>query len=161
MDPFPRVVCKSWVHWRGNVPVVLMGDAAHTAHFSVGIRDQARARGRDRARALHRRPSRRPARRAPPVRSGRGVEVLRIQNAARNSTNGSRTSRAYANSSARAVCVFAAHRAASASVTRTFACATASISKATKTSSRSGPVSRARRRRCPFLRCSRRSPCAA
>lgn len=40
---FPRVICERWVHWtqpRGErerrVPVVLMGDAAHTAHFSIG-----------------------------------------------------------------------------------------------------------------------------
>ena len=37
---FPRVVCATWVHWNEvdgrAVPVVLMGDAAHTAHFSVG-----------------------------------------------------------------------------------------------------------------------------
>src|SRR5437762_719746 len=33
---FPRVICQSWIHWNGDVPVVLMGDAAHTAHFSVG-----------------------------------------------------------------------------------------------------------------------------
>src|SRR5512141_2241122 len=43
---FPRIVCGDWVHWHdvevrgGNgharhrrVPIVLMGDAAHTAHF--------------------------------------------------------------------------------------------------------------------------------
>jgi anthraniloyl-CoA monooxygenase len=35
---FPRVICERWVHRVGprNVPVVLMGDAAHTAHFSIG-----------------------------------------------------------------------------------------------------------------------------
>jgi anthraniloyl-CoA monooxygenase len=37
---FPRVVCKTWVHTlhiAGRaVPLVLMGDAAHTAHFSIG-----------------------------------------------------------------------------------------------------------------------------
>lgn len=37
---FPRIVCKEWVHWNTlegkQVPVVLMGDAAHTAHFSIG-----------------------------------------------------------------------------------------------------------------------------
>ena len=37
---FPRVVCRSWVHWTDcdgrPVPIVLMGDAAHTAHFSIG-----------------------------------------------------------------------------------------------------------------------------
>ena len=37
---FPRVVCRTWVHWNAidgrDVPVILAGDAAHTAHFSVG-----------------------------------------------------------------------------------------------------------------------------
>ncbi|MDE2049231.1 MAG: FAD-dependent monooxygenase, partial [Betaproteobacteria bacterium] len=38
---FPRVVCKTWVHHAPQpggrtVPLVLMGDAAHTAHFSIG-----------------------------------------------------------------------------------------------------------------------------
>ena len=38
---FPRVICNQWVHWESSVegrqvPYVLMGDAAHTAHFSIG-----------------------------------------------------------------------------------------------------------------------------
>ena len=33
---FPRVLCERWVRWNGEIPVVLMGDAAHTAHFSIG-----------------------------------------------------------------------------------------------------------------------------
>jgi anthraniloyl-CoA monooxygenase len=37
---FPRIICSRWVHWNDiggkQVPVVLMGDAAHTAHFSIG-----------------------------------------------------------------------------------------------------------------------------
>ena len=37
---FPRIVCGNWVHWNDidgkRVPVVLMGDAAHSAHFSIG-----------------------------------------------------------------------------------------------------------------------------
>ncbi|MBC3808472.1 bifunctional salicylyl-CoA 5-hydroxylase/oxidoreductase [Undibacterium seohonense] len=37
---FPRIICKQWVHQNHingkNVPIVLMGDAAHTAHFSIG-----------------------------------------------------------------------------------------------------------------------------
>ncbi|MBC3872744.1 bifunctional salicylyl-CoA 5-hydroxylase/oxidoreductase [Undibacterium flavidum] len=37
---FPRIICKQWVHHNQlngkAVPVVLMGDAAHTAHFSIG-----------------------------------------------------------------------------------------------------------------------------
>jgi anthraniloyl-CoA monooxygenase len=37
---FPKIVCNEWVHWNSingkRVPVVLMGDAVHTAHFSIG-----------------------------------------------------------------------------------------------------------------------------
>src|SRR3546814_15603280 len=38
---FPRVICDAWVHWQTlpsqrSVPVVLMGDAEHTANFSIG-----------------------------------------------------------------------------------------------------------------------------
>ena len=37
---FPRIACRQWVHWNTidgrRVPVVLMGDAAHSAHFSIG-----------------------------------------------------------------------------------------------------------------------------
>jgi anthraniloyl-CoA monooxygenase len=83
---FPRVMCKSWVHHNGRAPVVLMGDAAHTAHFSVGsgtklafedaieLADSIAAHPGDLAAALKR------------YESVRSVEVLRIQNAARNST---------------------------------------------------------------------------
>jgi len=87
---FPRVVCKRWVHNKqrdGKVqPVVLMGDAAHTAHFSIGsgtklaLEDAielARCIGRqpdDLAGALQH------------YEDVRSIEVLRIQNAARNST---------------------------------------------------------------------------
>ncbi|MBT9501650.1 MAG: bifunctional salicylyl-CoA 5-hydroxylase/oxidoreductase [Burkholderiaceae bacterium] len=83
---FPRVVCKTWVHHNGRAPVVLMGDAAHTAHFSIGsgtklaledaiglARNIAEAKG-DLNAALH------------SYEATRSIEVLRIQNAARNST---------------------------------------------------------------------------
>jgi anthraniloyl-CoA monooxygenase len=33
---FQRIICKTWSHHNGRAPVVLMGDAAHTAHFSIG-----------------------------------------------------------------------------------------------------------------------------
>ena len=37
---FPRIICKNWVAQISvedrQVPLVLMGDAAHTAHFSIG-----------------------------------------------------------------------------------------------------------------------------
>ena len=86
---FPRVVCRTWVHWNEidgrDVPVILAGDAAHTAHFSVGsgtklaLEDAialagALAGGGDLRQALA------------GYEAQRSVEVLKIQNAARNST---------------------------------------------------------------------------
>ena len=83
---FPRVVCKRWVHHNGRAPVVLMGDAAHTAHFSIGsgtklafedaisLAERIAEQPGDLAAALAR------------YEELRGVEVLKIQNAARNST---------------------------------------------------------------------------
>ena len=86
---FPRVVCRKWVHWIDldgkRVPVILAGDAAHTAHFSVGsgtklaLEDAiALSKALSAADDL-------PAALAT-YESERGVEVLKIQNAARNST---------------------------------------------------------------------------
>jgi anthraniloyl-CoA monooxygenase len=83
---FPRVVCRTWVHHGGRAPVVLMGDAAHTAHFSVGSGTKlALEDAIELARCLGRTPGDLPAalREYEAVRS---VEVLRLQNAARNST---------------------------------------------------------------------------
>ena len=86
---FPRVVCARWVHHNGpnrDQPVVLMGDAAHTAHFSIGsgtklaledsieLARSIAAHPGDLAAALHH------------YEDLRSIEVLRIQNAARNST---------------------------------------------------------------------------
>lgn len=87
---FPRVICERWVHHQTlpdgkRVPVVLMGDAAHTAHFSIGSGtklaledaielDQRFAAHSDLADALAQ------------YESQRSIEVLKIQNAARNST---------------------------------------------------------------------------
>ncbi|MDM4764624.1 bifunctional salicylyl-CoA 5-hydroxylase/oxidoreductase [Pelomonas sp. SE-A7] len=85
---FPRVVCKTWVHRRAEdgVPVVLMGDAAHTAHFSIGsgtklaledsiaLAHDIAASGNELGAALE------------AYQASRTIEVLRIQNAARNST---------------------------------------------------------------------------
>ncbi len=86
---FPRVVCEHWVHHETvagkDVPIVLMGDAAHTAHFSIGSgtklaledaielsRCFADGTGTDQALQAY--------------EAVRSVEVLKIQNAARNST---------------------------------------------------------------------------
>ncbi len=88
---FPRVVNREWVHWKSaadghTTPVVLMGDAAHTAHFSIGsgtklaledaieLANSMDAHPRDLQAALAH------------YASVRSVGVLRIQNAARNST---------------------------------------------------------------------------
>lgn len=88
---FPRVVNRQWVHRKpraggGFTPVVLMGDAAHTAHFSIGsgtklaledaieLADSIGAHPHDLDAALEH------------YVSVRSVDVLRIQNAARNST---------------------------------------------------------------------------
>jgi anthraniloyl-CoA monooxygenase len=83
---FPRVVCRTWVHHNGRAPVVLMGDAAHTAHFSVGSGTKlALEDSIELARCIARSPRDLPSalRQYEAVRS---VEVLKIQNAARNST---------------------------------------------------------------------------
>ncbi|PHM60810.1 flavin dependent hydroxylase PhzS [Xenorhabdus stockiae] len=90
---FPRILCNHWVHWikpegdnGKNVPIVLMGDAAHTAHFSIGsgtklaledaieLANSLKAnKGNLSAGLAH-------------YQKVRSVEVLKIQNAARNST---------------------------------------------------------------------------
>ena len=78
---FPRIICETW--HRGNL--ILMGDAAHTAHFSIGsgtklaIEDaiklaQVLHGGKPLAEALEE------------YHAERQVEVLKLQNAARNST---------------------------------------------------------------------------
>ena len=87
---FPRVTCAEWVHWvelgDRRVPVILLGDAAHTAHFSIGsgtklamedaiaLDGHLAASPRDLAGAIAL------------YHAERSVEVLKLQNAARNST---------------------------------------------------------------------------
>ncbi|WER47008.1 bifunctional salicylyl-CoA 5-hydroxylase/oxidoreductase [Cupriavidus sp. WKF15] len=92
---FPRVICKHWVHWNTlpdgrRVPVVLMGDAAHTAHFSIGSGTKlALEDAIDLATEIASSgPSAHDSLPAALTRyeATRSVEVLKIQNAARNST---------------------------------------------------------------------------
>lgn len=78
---FPRIVCSTW--HRGNL--ILMGDAAHTAHFSIGsgtklaIEDAIKL-----AAVLH---GGKPLPEAlKEYHAERQIEVLKLQNAARNST---------------------------------------------------------------------------
>ncbi|HUP08727.1 MAG TPA: bifunctional salicylyl-CoA 5-hydroxylase/oxidoreductase [Caldimonas sp.] len=83
---FPRVVCKTWVHDNGRAPVVLMGDAAHTAHFSVGSGTKlALEDAIELARCIGRKPGDLRAA-LDDYEAVRSIEVLKIQNAARNST---------------------------------------------------------------------------
>ncbi|QWF37209.1 bifunctional salicylyl-CoA 5-hydroxylase/oxidoreductase [Bordetella hinzii] len=91
---FPRVICDTWVHWntletaRGlrDVPVVLMGDAAHTAHFSIGSGTKlALEDAIELARCMDASPGNLPGA-LKQYEAVRSVEVLKIQNAARNST---------------------------------------------------------------------------
>jgi anthraniloyl-CoA monooxygenase len=86
---FPRVVCARWVHRLAldgrSVPVVLMGDAAHTAHFSIGSGTKlALEDAIDLADAIRAQPDLSLA--LADYAARRSVEVLKIQNAARNST---------------------------------------------------------------------------
>jgi len=86
---FPRVVCARWVHHETiadkRVPIVLMGDAAHTAHFSIGSGTKlALEDAIELARCLAQQPGADAALNA--YEAVRSVEVLKIQNAARNST---------------------------------------------------------------------------
>ncbi|MEP6833605.1 MAG: bifunctional salicylyl-CoA 5-hydroxylase/oxidoreductase [Gemmatimonas sp.] len=88
---FPRVTCAEWTHWlqldRARVPVVLLGDAAHTAHFSIGSGtklaledaidlDSALAETEDGLEQI-----------LAQYQERRSIEVLKLQNAARNSTD--------------------------------------------------------------------------
>ncbi|MGH7247701.1 MAG: bifunctional salicylyl-CoA 5-hydroxylase/oxidoreductase, partial [Pseudomonadota bacterium] len=77
---FPRVLCEKWSH--GNI--VLMGDAAATAHFSVGSGTKlAMESAVSMANCLHSEPSL-PAAFAK-YEDARRTEILRLQSAARNS----------------------------------------------------------------------------
>ena len=83
---FPRVVCERWVYRNGRAPVVLMGDAAHTAHFSIGSGTKlALEDSIELARSIAAHPGDLDAALVH-YEALRSVEVLKIQNAARNST---------------------------------------------------------------------------
>ncbi len=77
---FPRVLCEKWYH--GNV--VLMGDAAATAHFSIGSGSKlAMESAVALADYLHSEPTMEAA--FEKYQEERRLEVLRLQSAARNS----------------------------------------------------------------------------
>ena len=77
---FPRVICQQWHHEN----IVLMGDAAATAHFSIGSGSRlAFESAITLANYLHSEPSMEAA--FERYQDERRVEVLRLQSAARNS----------------------------------------------------------------------------
>jgi len=82
---FLRIVNKTWICEDARAPIVLLGDAAHTAHFSVGSGTKlALEDAIALARALEGPADLRARLRA--YEADRAIEVLKIQNAARNST---------------------------------------------------------------------------
>ncbi len=84
---FNRLICGKWSHFNGKSHVVLMGDAAHTAHFAIGsgtklaLEDAIELTRQ--FRALGDTPDKIPAVLAA-YEEVRRVDVARIQNAARN-----------------------------------------------------------------------------
>ncbi|HZH26904.1 MAG TPA: bifunctional salicylyl-CoA 5-hydroxylase/oxidoreductase [Azospirillaceae bacterium] len=90
---FPRVTCETWVKDK----LVLMGDAAHSAHFSIGSGTKlALEDAIALAQAFERRPGDIPGALAE-YEALRKVEVLKIQSAARNSTEWFENVARYAN----------------------------------------------------------------
>ncbi|MFZ6767085.1 bifunctional salicylyl-CoA 5-hydroxylase/oxidoreductase [Undibacterium sp. Di26W] len=87
---FPRIICKNWVHWNQlngkRVPVVLMGDAAHTAHFSIGSGTKlALEDAIELARSFEKHGTKGMDALLEAYQDLRSIEVLKIQSAARNS----------------------------------------------------------------------------
>jgi anthraniloyl-CoA monooxygenase len=87
---FPRVICDTWVHWNSingkKIPVVLMGDAAHTAHFSIGSGTKlALEDAIELARCFQKYDEEGTNKVLDVYQNLRSVEVLKIQSAARNS----------------------------------------------------------------------------
>ncbi|MES2040403.1 MAG: bifunctional salicylyl-CoA 5-hydroxylase/oxidoreductase [Pseudomonadota bacterium] len=87
---FPRIICKNWVHWNQlngkRIPVVLMGDAAHTAHFSIGSGTKlALEDAMELARSFEKHGEQGMDAVLEAYQDLRSIEVLKIQSAARNS----------------------------------------------------------------------------
>ena len=86
---FPRVICENWVQWNSidgkEVPVVLMGDAAHTAHFSIGSGTKlAMEDAIELANSIAASTTGDMHEILASYQESRAIEVLKIQNAARN-----------------------------------------------------------------------------
>lgn len=88
---FPRVICENWAHFKQidgkEVPIILMGDAVHTAHYSIGsgtklaLEDAILL-----ANVINNNPNSNIKEVLPIYEKERKIEVERVKNAARNST---------------------------------------------------------------------------
>tara|TARA_R110000868_G_scaffold2321_2_gene17244 strand:- start:46952 stop:49246 length:2295 start_codon:yes stop_codon:yes gene_type:complete len=79
---FPRVLCESWVHDN----IVLLGDAAHTAHFSIGSGTKLAIEDAIMLADVFTSTDKPVAEGLKEYQEVRTVEVLKLQSAARNST---------------------------------------------------------------------------
>ena len=79
---FQRVLCANW-HWRN---IILLGDAAHTAHFSIGSGTKLAFEDAIKLAEVLHRTDLSPAEALAEYEAERRLEVLRLQSAARNST---------------------------------------------------------------------------
>lgn len=79
---FPRVLCERWSHDK----LILIGDAAHTAHFSIGSGTKLALEDAIKLAEVLNRPGLTHQAALAEYQAERNVEVLKLQNSARNST---------------------------------------------------------------------------
>ncbi|MCJ8191889.1 bifunctional salicylyl-CoA 5-hydroxylase/oxidoreductase [Sphingomicrobium aestuariivivum] len=79
---FPRIICEKW-HYRN---LILLGDAAHTAHFSIGSGTKLALEDAIKLAEVLARQGLSLADALEEYRAERHLEVLKLQNSARNST---------------------------------------------------------------------------
>jgi anthraniloyl-CoA monooxygenase len=79
---FRRIICDRWSHEN----LILLGDAAHTAHFSIGSGTKLALEDSIKLAEVLNRPGLSRERALEEYREERNLEVLKLQNSARNST---------------------------------------------------------------------------
>jgi len=79
---FRRIICEHWSHQN----LILLGDAAHTAHFSIGSGTKLALEDAIKLAEVLNRPGLSREQALAEYRQERSVEVLKLQNSARNST---------------------------------------------------------------------------
>ena len=79
---FRRIVCATWAHEN----LILLGDAAHTAHFSIGSGTKLALEDAIKLAEVLNRPGLARGQALAEYQAERNLEVLKLQNSARNST---------------------------------------------------------------------------